>query len=139
MRIARSLIDEIVAHSRDSYPVPGAKPREECCGLIGGADGEMTSVHRARNAAASWLRYEVHPSDQIRIMDAIEADGEELVGIYHSHTESAAEPSQTDISLAANWPGLHWLICSLQDHEDPVVRAFLIDGNEVEEVGLDVV
>ena len=36
MRISRALIDEIVAHSRESYPVPGAKPREECCGLIGG-------------------------------------------------------------------------------------------------------
>ena len=85
----------------------------------------MTSVHRARNAAASWLRFEVHPSDQIRIMDRIEADGEELVGIYHSHTESEAKPSQTDINLAANWPGLHWLICSLENHDSPVVRAFL--------------
>ena len=139
MRISRALIDEIVAHSRDSYPVPGAKPREECCGLIGGNSDELTSVHRARNAAASWLRYEVHPSDQIRIMDRIEADGEELAGIYHSHTESEAKPSQTDISLAANWPGLYWLICSLENHDRPVVRAFLIDGNEVEEVDLDVV
>jgi proteasome lid subunit RPN8/RPN11 len=139
MRIARALIDEIVAHSRDSYPASGAKPREECCGLIGGDADEMTSVHRARNAAASWLRYEVHPSDQIRIMERIEADGEELVGIYHSHTESEAKPSQTDINLAANWPGLHWLICSLENHDSPVVRAFLIDGNEVEEVDLDVV
>ena len=47
----------------------------------------MTSIHRARNAAASWLRYEVHPSDQFRIMEQLEADGEELAAIYHSHTE----------------------------------------------------
>jgi proteasome lid subunit RPN8/RPN11 len=139
MRIGQDLIDEIVAHSRDSYPVPGSNPREECCGLIGGRDGEATSIHRARNAAASWLRYEVHPSDQIQIMDRIEEDGEEMVGIYHSHTESEAKPSQTDINLAANWPGVHWLICSLEDHDNPVVRGFLIDGNAVEEVDLDVV
>jgi proteasome lid subunit RPN8/RPN11 len=139
MRISRDLIDEIVAHSIEAYPAPGAKPREECCGLIGGSTEEMTSVHRARNAAASWLRFEVHPSDQIRIMDQIEADGEELVGIYHSHTESPAEPSQTDINLARPWPGVLWLICSLADREDPAVRTWRIEGDEVEEIELEVV
>lgn len=137
MRIRRDLIEEIVAHSREARPRD--ERGEECCGLVGGRDGEMTSVHRARNAAATWLRYEVHPSDQIRIMDQIEADGEELVGIYHSHTKSAAYPSQTDVNLAANWPGMLWLICSLEDYDDPVVRAFRISGSEIEEEDLDVV
>jgi proteasome lid subunit RPN8/RPN11 len=131
MRIARELIDEIVAHARDDLP-------NECCGLIGGSDGAAASVHRARNAAATWLRYEVHPSDQLRIMDRIEADGEEMVGIYHSHTKSEAYPSQTDINLAAAWPDPLYLICSLEDPEAPVVRAFSIRDGEVEEVDLDV-
>jgi proteasome lid subunit RPN8/RPN11 len=131
MRIARELIDEIVAHARDDLP-------NECCGLIGGSDGEAGSVHRARNAAATWLRYEVHPSDQLRIMDRIEADGEEMVGIYHSHTKSEAYPSQTDINLAAAWPDPLYLICSLEDPEAPVVRGFSIRDGEVEEVDLDV-
>jgi len=74
MRIGKDLIDAIVAHSRDDLP-------NECCGLIGGSDGEMKSVHRARNAAATWLRYEVHPTDQLRIMDRIEADGDHVVSI----------------------------------------------------------
>jgi len=132
MRIGKDLIDAIVAHSRDDLP-------NECCGLIGGSDGEMKSVHRARNAAATWLRYEVHPTDQLRIMDRIEADGEEMVGIYHSHTKSDAYPSQTDINLAAAWPDPLYLICSLADRDDPVVRAFAIRGGRVEEVDLDVV
>ena len=137
MRIRRDLIDEIVAHSREARPRD--EQGEECCGLIGGADGEMTSVHRARNAAATWLRYEVHPSDQIRIMDRIEEDGEELVGIYHSHTKSPAFPSQTDVNLAANWPDVLWLICSLEDWDEPAVRGFWIRGGEIEEEDLDVV
>ena len=132
MRIARSLIDEIVAHARDDLP-------NECCGLIGGLDGELTSVHRARNSAATWLRYELHPGDQLRIMNEIEAAGDELGGIYHSHTKSEAYPSQTDINLAAAWPDPLYLICSLQDPGAPVVRAFEIRGGGVEEVDLDVV
>lgn len=132
MRIARSLIDEIVAHAKDDLP-------NECCGLLGGADGELTSVHRARNAAATWLRYELHPSDQIKITNAIEDAGEEVRGIYHSHTKSPAEPSQTDINLAALWPGVLQLICSLEHADAPVVRAYLLDDKRVEEVDLDVV
>lgn len=132
MRIAKPLIDEIVAHALDDLP-------NECCGLIGGDEHEMRSVHRARNAANTWLRYEVHPSDQIRIMDQIEADGEEMVGIYHSHTKSEAYPSLTDINLAAAWPDPLYLICSVADRDAPVVRAFEIRDGEVEEVELEVV
>lgn len=135
MRISQELIGEIVAHSRDDLP-------NECCGLIGGSTddgGEMTSVHRARNAAATWLRYEVHPSDQFRIMERIEESGEDLVGIYHSHTKSEAFPSQTDINLADGWPDPLYLICSLEHPDEPVVRAFAIREGAVEEVELDVV
>lgn len=131
MRIAQSLIDEIVAHSLDDLP-------NECCGLIGGGEERMRSVHRARNAAATWLRYEVHPSDQIRIMDQIEADGEDLVGIYHSHTKSEAYPSQTDVNLAEAWPDPLYLICSVADRQAPVVRAFAIRDGRVDEVSLEI-
>lgn len=131
MRIPQDLIDDIVTHSREDLP-------NECCGLIGGRDGEMTSAHRARNAAGTWLRYELHPTDQLRIMNRIEADGEELAGIYHSHTKSEAYPSQTDINLAQAWPDPLYLICSLEDSENPVVRAFAIRDGSVEEVELDV-
>jgi proteasome lid subunit RPN8/RPN11 len=131
LRIAQALIDEIVAHAREELP-------NECCGLIGGKDGVATSVHRARNAAETWLRYELHATDQIRITNKIEDDGEELIGIYHSHTKSPAEPSQTDMNLSEGWPGTFQLICSLEHRDAPVVRAYLLTTTTVEEVELDV-
>lgn len=132
MRIAQDLIDEIVAHSREDLP-------NECCGVIGGRDGELASVYRARNSEQTWLRYNIHPSDLFRITERLMPEaGEEVVGIYHSHTKSAAEPSQTDINLAENWPGVLQLICSLEDDSNPVVRAFEIRDGGVEEVDLDV-
>jgi proteasome lid subunit RPN8/RPN11 len=131
MRIARDMLDEIVAHAREDAP-------NECCGLIAGADGLATRVHRARNEFASPTRFNVHPQDLIRITTEIEDGREELVGIYHSHPRSEAFPSQTDVNLAANWPDPLWLICSLADSE-PVVRAFSIRHGKVEEVQLDVV
>lgn len=126
MEIAQSLIDEIVAHAREDAP-------HECCGLVAGRGGVATRVFRARNEMASPLAYNVHPQDLLRITSEIDDAGEELAAIYHSHTRSPAEPSQTDINLAANWPDPVYLICSLADADAPVVRGwYLRDGKVVE-------
>jgi proteasome lid subunit RPN8/RPN11 len=131
VKIARLLLDEIVAHARDDVP-------NECCGVVAGQNGEATRIYRARNAEESPFRYVIHPSDQLRITMEIEDQGEEIAAIYHSHTKSPAEPSQTDINLAENWPDPLYLICSLADPGAPQVRAWSIRDGSVEEVELDV-
>jgi proteasome lid subunit RPN8/RPN11 len=129
--IAPELVDEIVAHAREEAP-------NECCGMVSGSDGRASRVYTARNAEASPLRYTIHPQDQIRIMGEIDDRGEELAAIYHSHTKTPAEPSQTDINLAQNWPDPVYLICSLADPDAPSLRGFAIRDGRVEEVELDV-
>jgi proteasome lid subunit RPN8/RPN11 len=129
VRIPPDILDEIVAHSRAEAP-------NECCGMIGARDATATSLYRARNAEASPLRYTVHPTDQLRIMEEIDDRGEELAAIYHSHTGSPAYPSQTDINLAENWPDPLYLICSIADPERPDLRAFAIRDGDVEEVAV---
>jgi proteasome lid subunit RPN8/RPN11 len=131
MRIDRQMLDEIVAHAREDAPV-------ECCGMIGARDGRAVSLYRARNAESSPLRYVVHPQDQFRIMEQMEERGEELGAIYHSHTRSAAHPSQTDVNLAEGWPDPLYVICSIADPDSPDVRAFAIRDRVIEEVALDV-
>jgi proteasome lid subunit RPN8/RPN11 len=131
MVIGRRMLDEIVAHAREEAP-------NECCGMIGARNGRAISLYRARNAEASPLRYVVHPQDQFRIMEEMEARGEELGAIYHSHTGSAAYPSQTDINLAEGWPDPLYLICSIADSSAPELRAFAIRSGDVQEIGLDV-
>ena len=56
-------------------------------------------------------------------------------GIVHSHVASKAEPSATDVGLAA-YPDALYLICSLAT-DPPVVRAWLIDAGRVSEVVLN--
>lgn len=125
------MVHEIVTHAREEAP-------NECCGMIGGRDGEAVTLYRARNADASPLRYTVDPQDQFRIMEEIERRGEELAAIYHSHTGSPAEPSQTDINLARGWPDPLYVIVSIADPEAPQVRAFRITDGAVEESDIDV-
>lgn len=130
MKISQHLIDELVAHAREDLP-------NECCGMVGGRDGEATKVVRVTNSAASPLRYEMDPQGQYNALKAIEDGGEELLAIYHSHTKSAAYPSQTDVNQALNWPEQVYLIVSLAE-EEPDVKGYLLADLKIEDVDLDV-
>jgi len=131
VRIAQGLIDQLVAHAREDLP-------NECCGLIGGRDGEATVVHRVENAAASPLRYEMDPKAQYDAYTAIEDEGLELLAIYHSHTKSAAFPSQTDVNQAVAWPDQVYLIVSLAEADAPDVKGYLLKDLKIADVELDV-
>ena len=130
MRISRQLLDELIAHARAEAP-------NECVGMIASRDGAAVAVHRATNAAASPLRYEIEGREQYRIQTAIEDAGLDLGAIYHSHTRSAPEPSQTDINLAF-YPEALYVIVGLKGDE-PDVRAWRIADGQVAEAQLDVV
>jgi [CysO sulfur-carrier protein]-S-L-cysteine hydrolase len=131
MKISQDLIDEMVAHAREDLP-------NECCGMLGGRDGEATEVIRVANAAASPLRYEMDPQEQYDALKSIEDDGGELLAIYHSHTKSAAYPSQTDVNQAVAWPDQVYVIVSLADEEAPDVKAYLLKDLKIADVPLDV-
>jgi proteasome lid subunit RPN8/RPN11 len=131
MKISQQLIDEMVAHAREDLP-------NECCGMIGGRDGEATSVVRVENSAASPLRYEMDPQGQFDALKAIEAAGDELIGIYHSHTRSAAYPSQTDVNQAVAWPEQVYVIVSLENGDAPDVKAYDLADLKIADVELDV-
>ncbi len=128
MRISRALLDEIVAHAQGEAP-------NECCGLVGSSDGAAVRVYPATNAAASPLRFEIDPMEQFKLNDEIETAGLELGAIYHSHTRTAPEPSQTDINFAKWWPEVLWIIVGLAD-EQPEVCAWRIDDGEVQDAAL---
>src|SRR5262245_1399336 len=129
MKLSQAQIEELIAHAREDVP-------KECCGMIGSVDGEARTIYRASNAEGSPLRYNLDPSDQFRIMTAMEEAGEDLGAIYHSHTQSPAYPSQTDINLAT-YPDSLYVIVSLKEGEEPV-RAFEIKDGVVKEVELEV-
>jgi proteasome lid subunit RPN8/RPN11 len=129
MRIAQRLIDEMVAHAREGLP-------NECCGMVGGSDGEASSVIRVENSAASPLRFEMDPQGQYDALKAIEDGGGELLAIYHSHTKSAAYPSQTDVNQAVNWPEAIYVIVSLEDPDAPDVKAYWLKDLKIADAEL---
>lgn len=135
VRIPRVVAEEMLTHARAQLP-------NEACGLVSGslADGQVTRFHPARNVDASPLRYDVHPEDLVRITFAIEAAGEDLVAIFHSHTRSAAVPSATDRRTAMD-PDPFYLLASLA-HPDAApasaLRAWRIFRGQAFEVPLTI-
>jgi proteasome lid subunit RPN8/RPN11 len=120
MRIARSMLAQMIAQARDEAP-------NECCGIVGARDGQAVSIFPVRNAAASPLRYEMDPKDQLRVFEALDDAGLDVGAIYHSHTRSAPEPSQTDINLAF-YPDALYVILGVAGADDDVRAWRIVDG-----------
>jgi proteasome lid subunit RPN8/RPN11 len=116
VKLPSALADQIIEHARAEFP-------NECCGLIAGSGDLATRVLPTTNAEGTPFMYVMDPREQMELMDAIEDAGEDLVAIYHSHTRSAAYPSKTDVELAFFAEPLY-VIVSLQDADQPVIRAF---------------
>lgn len=115
--LPQDIAEALMRHARAELP-------NEACGLLSGSlgTGRATAFHPARNAEASPLRYSVHPDDLVRITFAIEDAGEDLLGIFHSHTRSPAVPSPTD-RRTAMYPEPFYVLATLADVEAPPERA----------------
>ena len=130
LTLPKDYVDEMIAHAKEDVP-------NECCGIIAGKDGVATKLYRAINAEASPYRYSVEPKDLLRIYRDLDSNDWDVLVIYHSHTQTEAYPSPTDTRLAA-WEDAYYVLVSLQDDDNPVVRAFRIQDGEVTEEELEV-
>lgn len=132
MRIARSLLDEIVAQARAEAPI-------ECCGIVGSRDGRAVRLFKARNARASPLAYDIDGRDLQRIYDELDSDDLQVGVIYHSHTRSDPVPSQTDINLASPFlPDAVYLIVGVKDPDRDDLRAWHIRDGQYTEAQLEI-
>jgi proteasome lid subunit RPN8/RPN11 len=122
----------IFAHTQAEAP-------NEACGLLAGIGERVTHVLPASNIAQEpGIEYLIDPHDQLRHFQAVEDQGLELVGIYHSHPASLAYPSPTDVSMAF-YPEAVYAIVSLVRSDNPIMRAFRMVDGQISEVGFRVI
>ena len=106
----------MIAHARDEDPL-------ECCGLLLGVPGVVEETVRARNLRRSRTAYLVDPADHFAAIRRARKEGRMIVGAYHSHPRSPAEPSPVDLQ-EANFPDFLYLIVSLADPHAPDLRGY---------------
>jgi len=130
LEISQNFVDAIIAQSRAEYP-------DECCGVILGPTGsdKAARLKPMINAAHSPTFYEFDSKDLLALYLEIDDNDEEIVVIYHSHTETEARPSRTDIAYASE-PLAHYVLVSTREEIAPAIefRSFrIIDGVVTEE------
>jgi len=122
LRMPGAVVAAVLAHADEAAP-------REACGLLIGSGGVVHRAVRARNVARSAARYEVAAEDHFAALRGARADGLEVIGAYHSHPLTSAEPSPTD--RAAAFPGFVFVIAARTP--GPHLRAWeLVDGNFAE-------
>jgi proteasome lid subunit RPN8/RPN11 len=118
--------EEAVAHAQAEAP-------REACGLLAGTAGQVQKLYRLSNSEQSPVSYRLDPLEQLRAFEDMEAQGWELLAIYHSHPASPAYPSPRDVELAY-YPDAVYVIVSLLDPARPVLRGFrIVEGRVSEE------
>jgi proteasome lid subunit RPN8/RPN11 len=125
LELSAGLAEAVIDHARAELP-------NEACGLLSGVAGRGTTFHPARNAIGSPRRFDLHPEDLVRLMFEIEAAGEELIAIFHSHPRSPAVPSLTDVRGAEYQ--VPYLIASPDAGAESVLRAWWIASGKAAEI-----
>jgi len=131
LQISQDLVDKLLAHARADHP-------DEACGVIAGSAGSdiPTRFIPMVNAARSPTFYEFDSADLLKLYRDLDANEEDPVVIYHSHTSTQAYPSRTDIAYAAE-PSAHYVLVSTREtgnDDGPYeLRSFRILDGEVSE------
>ncbi len=125
LELSRDQAKALITHAQEEAP-------NECCGLLAGRNGRVERVYPGTNVDHSPYTYLMDPKEQLAAFKDMEAAGLDLVGIYHSHTHTAAYPSRTDVAKAF-YPDALYVIVSLAKRDAPDIRAFRVADGQIHE------
>ncbi|HBF38244.1 MAG TPA: hypothetical protein DDW50_13095 [Firmicutes bacterium] len=107
----------------------------EICGYLSGNGEAAKKVIPLTNTDHSAEHFSFDPKEQFQAVKNARATGHELIAVYHSHPASPARLSAEDLRLA-NDPRIVYIIVSLQNPEEPVLKAFNVNAGAVTEVAI---
>ena len=129
------------AHAERVYP-------EECCGLLVGkiaSEGDREPLKSSVKTIAldnEWTpdiagvdrpesvskqrRYWIDSKDMLRVQKAARDEGLNIIGIYHSHPDNEAVPSECDRAQA--WPQYAYVIVSVCNGKAVDIQNWALDS-----------
>lgn len=115
-------------------------PQEACGLLLGHCGAGRFEVRRALHLpnragrSARTHRYRIAPEDYLRCERRADAAGLSVVGVWHSHPDSPAVPSNTDARLA--WPRWCYLVAAVNADGVGELRAWTLQARRFRELEL---
>ncbi|MBH8572800.1 M67 family metallopeptidase [Nostocaceae cyanobacterium CENA369] len=131
-------LQNIRTHAESTYP-------DECCGIILGylaIEGKtavevMPTANAWSTEAANFSqenamdserqRYAIAPQVMLQVQREARDRSLNIIGIYHSHTDNPAIPSECDRIYA--WQGYSYIIVSVQNGKAGELKSWSLDNN----------
>jgi proteasome lid subunit RPN8/RPN11 len=115
--------DSITQHGEGGFP-------NEICGILLGkdVDGKRTirtvlPISNSFQDDEQYHRYLIRPDDVLKAERLARYDGLDVLGVYHSHPNAPAQPSEYDREYAA-WSTWSYIILSVRDGKGTELRAW---------------
>lgn len=131
LNIEQIPLDEMLKDAIQAFP-------DECCGfLFGREEGNIRTITKAQpvmNAKEGdkRRRFEIAPRDYMKAEQFAEENNLQLIGIYHSHPNHPAVPSEHDRVAAQPW--FSYIILSIVNGGFDHIRSWqLKDEKQFEE------
>jgi proteasome lid subunit RPN8/RPN11 len=145
--LSRNQLKQLFIHATQTYP-------EECCGLLIGRlerqpNGEIRRLVEVRQTENAWDEsaaasiaaitpnfqlkptknhfYWIDPKEMLNAQRDARQQHLDIIGIYHSHPDHPAVPSESDRSLA--WAHYSYVIVSVQQGAAVDVKCWSLDEN----------
>ena len=134
--VPKALDQEMRTHLEPAYP------NEGCGIMIGTIDGDTAKMTRAvpaenQNSERGHDRFEIDPMLYYQTERNL-ADGENVIGFFHSHPDCPEIASETDRQFALNWPGFVWLIYRVDEGKSQGLRGWIIDESTEQFIEMNV-
>jgi len=123
--LAQKEKDKLVTHAISE------QPSESCAMLFGkkvGDNWNVKEVFLTQNIDDSKTNFTISPEELLKGYQIAEKNQLEVVGIFHSHPNSDAVPSNTDKKFMQNNP-VPWIIFSGVNND---LKAYLLDSDVIE-------
>lgn len=128
LRFDPAALDAMARLAEDGYP-------HEVCGLLVGTAGpggpEVVRLAPAKNLRQERAadRYLLDPDDFVAADAQARREGCEIIGIWHSHPDSPAWPSVTDLEAA--WQGYSYVIVCIRQGRCAEVRSWRLGDDRL--------
>ena len=134
--IHQSAITHMRIHAEETFP-------EECCGVLTGdrSNGiKILEARRMKNINENKLvKYDLDPMELVEVDKELDESGLDMIGIYHSHPNHPAKPSESDRKSA--WPNQSYMIISVKDGKSGDIRSWrkLSRDEEFQEESIEII
>ncbi len=121
-----NLVNKMLKEAKSAYPF-------ECCGLLVGNSSssrrEVCEIYPVenKNKERAQDRYEIDSKRFDEVDQEAAKKGHSIIGIYHSHPDHPAEPSDFDKECAYVWTEYSYIITSVRNRKETEMRCWYFD------------